>query len=173
MGKFPIESFYILLLILAIGLALNIIYLYIKGRKSGEVILNIEYKKRYLNIVIWIALGLFWLWFGISGIIKGYSYNFYKDGIMIIFWIILIGTQLFKELEKRKITEGGIIAEGQFWSFEDIDACKWYKDKCGNFILVMNVKSHIFFMRPRSRVQWVIEKGQQANIDNILKKKIN
>lgn len=173
MGKFPIESFYILLLILVLGLALNMIYLYIKGKKSGNVIYNIRFKKSYLNIAIWIALALLWLWFGMKSIFKGYGFNFYNDGIMVFFWIVLISTQLFKELQKRLITEGGIIAEGQFWPWEDVDSYKWYKDKDDNFILIMNAKSHIFFVNRKERVQWVIERDEQINLDNILKVRIN
>ena len=143
--------------------------MYIKYKKSGKIMLQIKLKKDILGKVIWVVIAGAWALPVVRLYLSGsvVSPERIKSAI---FWVCFIGIVGYIETQTPKITEGGITASGNFWSFKDINFCKWSPGEAT--VLSIEVRNALLLLKYPTTLRWRILPEQKSNISSLMKGKI-
>ena len=159
----------ILLTILISFYAAIKVFMYIRYKKSGKVILKVKLQKDVIMKFIWVAIAAVWL----VPIIRTYLSGGVVTPEIIkttIIWVIFISIVAYIENKPPMITEGGIMASGNFWSWKEVKSCNWKPGKAS--ILLIEAKRAKYILRLATVLTWRVSEDQKQSITNLLKSKI-
>jgi hypothetical protein len=159
----------ILLTILISFYAASKVFMYIRYKKSGKVILAVKLQKDVIIKFIWIAVAAVWLIPIIRTYLSGGTVTPEKLKSTII-WICFIGIVAYIENKPPKITEGGIMASGNFWSWKEVKSCNWRPGKVS--VLLIEAKRAKYILRLATTLTWRVSPEQKQSITSLLKDKI-
>jgi len=164
-----LDSMNVILIIITAFYLAKKIFMYIRYKKSGEIMLKVKLQRDFITKLIWIVIATV----GVVPVAKLYLSGIslpteeIKNTIVWVFFIIIVS---YIETLAPKITEGGITASGDFWDWKNINSCKWSLGE--KSILLIEAKStFILFKYPTSLI-WRVLPEQKLSINNLLKGKM-
>jgi len=160
------ESFYIIVLFLIGIYVLNKLFMYIRYKRSGKLVYKVQYKLDVLYIIVWGIIAFAWWIPVLMDLFKGNNVEGYRITNGII-WVVLMVVVSLVEAIKPKITEGGIYASGNFWSWREVQDCYWLKNDSNR--LLVEVTSRMLFVKYPTALRWRVESKEKLKVENIIK----
>ena len=147
----------------------NKVYIYIRYKKSGKIMLQVKLQKDIISKLLWVIVACALVFPVVRLYISGKAVPpaSIKSAIL---WVCFISIVAFIETQAPRITEGGIKASGKFWTWKDIISCKWNNSE-GNDLSI-EIKGAFLLLKYPITLRWRVSPEQRLSISRLMKGKM-
>lgn len=120
------KIFFTICLVIVLALWLYRGWSYYSYKKSGSILFISSFRNWPL-ISAWLAIGALQIIPALDRYKMGMNVGGYSL-VELIFWVLIISLSITSFAQLSKITQGGILYNGDFWQWRDIVSWEWDKN---------------------------------------------